>query len=145
MDSFPDQGADDLLGFFSQILKPKEAWRWSEEAYRHHYRCQMLIKRPSAFNEMWAQDESVQRVLHEIFKALDKWHDWPNHNFIPDDPLSVVFFNYWNDLEGAAAMNEVEDALKIKHLAEKESLPWQSGTLGEYVDALCRLIHHDNR
>lgn len=140
MDSFPDQGANDILGFLSQIAKPKEAWRWSEDAYRHRFRCQVLLERPTSCRELWPQDLVSQRVLRKLFRALDDWQEWPNHNFVPDDPCSVVFFNYWDDLEGAAAMTQVEDALGITIRDKKAAFALTEGTLGGYVEALRGLL-----
>ncbi len=140
MDSFPDQGADDILGFLSQLAKPKETWRWSEEAYRHHFRCQVLLERPTSCRDLWPQDLMSQRVIRELFRGLDDWHDWPNNNFVPGDPISVVFSINWFDLEGEATMNQIEDALGITIHDKNAALALMEGTLGEYVEALRGLL-----
>jgi len=111
---------------------------------RAQFLVDQLEAREAVPPEIWGPDPRRQELAIAISEIIKEEIQWPNANFVPDDPFSLVLFNiYW---DGSAIDGcEIECiAMKMEELTGNpiDVCLWSAmydATFGETIDTLLAL------
>lgn len=94
---------------------------------------QKLLARQKPNPTIWGQDVLRIETAHFVCAVAQDTLGWPNNHFIPDDPVSTVFWALEDSVPVEAVFLQIEARFDIE--IEKIDVPrWLDGTLGDIVD-----------
>lgn len=79
---------------------------------RKHIESQ-LQSRPDPCVDVWPTDEDTRSIVATMAPILQKYFNWPNSHFIPEDPFDVIFWDHTGDLISAEADAALASALGL--------------------------------
>lgn len=118
---------------FRGRLKRWFSVRLSDE--ERHLLHQIAVRGPIP-PEVWGDDPDRETLAREVATIIAEVFQWPNGNFIPEDPVKwVTYIIGWDDLEFTELLIRIEDVLGFPFdYADFEEI--ERGTFGEFIDYL---------
>jgi len=95
-------------------------------------------------SEAWGTDPDRYILANKIAAIIRDEIEWPNANFIPEDPMCLVLFRldtedlFWDNMEIECIFIEIEYALGCSFTFEEVDTIY-AGTFGEAVDLLLEI------
>lgn len=117
---------------------------------RARYLVAQMQARETIPGEAWGTDPDRHILANRIAAVIQEEIEWPNVNFIPEDPMRLVLFKldteglFWDNMEIECAIHEIEYIVgRSLSVEDLESLC--AGTFGEAVDVLLEIQRDTSR
>lgn len=100
-----------------------------------------MQKRTAISREAWGPNHDRYTFAHRIAEIITEEIEWPNANFIPDDPMHLVLLRldtdglFWDHMELECIYRDITEIVG-RDLTEEEVQRIYDGTFGEAIDLL---------
>jgi acyl carrier protein len=116
--------------WFKQLFTSQDNYTQVMEHLKREIRA-----RPRPDPRIWGDDP--HRILMGLLlcKKIQGVHEWPNDQFLPEDPFVIVMLIPWDDLEIMELALDLEEELGFD-IPNAEVVSWVGTTLSGVVDRL---------
>lgn len=116
---------------------------WRNVAWARQVRAELenqLNARPDSVVRLWNENPNYRRVLASFLTILQKRIGWPYPRFIPVDPLNLVLWSQYLDLEVVEIIFEVEQTILKSKIPNDCAESIKQNTIGNFVDWLVQAM-----